>query len=233
MLPPTERWDVQASLVRLAGGHRNLAFRTLGLRQDVVFKSTCRTAEQLAWLRPVQDIARACGFVVPGLRESRDGRLAEEGWTCEPFIAGAPVLPGDLAALVPQIRAFHAASADLPQRPGFLSVRALLDRTAGGDVDLTALPAPFAARCRAAWQAVADREEAAVHGDLNPGNLILCPDGRTALIDWDECRRDLALFDLGALRPGDDDERMARLAWEVACSWQAEPEHGRRLAQRL
>lgn len=237
--PPIHEWGISADLRPLTGGHRNIAFRTVGLRQDLVFKSTRRTTAQLVWLGQVQEIARACGFVVPGLRQSRNGRLTEEGWTCERFVAGRHLSAAESASLLPRLRDFHAATTGVPQRPGFRSARDLLDQTTaagqafGGDVDLAALPAELAARCRAAWAIVTDREEAVIHGDLNPGNLIRSADGATALIDWDECRRDLVLFDLGALRDADEAERRARLAWEVACCWQVEPEYARKLALRL
>jgi hypothetical protein len=53
------------------------------------------------------------------------------------------------------------------------------------------------------------------------------------LLDWDECRRDLVLFDLGHLSKVGTVERRALLAWEVACSWMIEPDHARRVAQRI
>nr|WP_242532273.1 phosphotransferase [Salipiger thiooxidans] len=56
------------------------------------------------------------------------------------------------------------------------------------------MPAKVVARCRGLWSAVSEQTEAVIHGDINPGNLIRCSDGSIALIDWDECRRDLVLF---------------------------------------
>ena len=200
--PPIERWKLAADLQPLPGGHRNLAYRTVGLDRDVVLKSTRRTLEAIAWLDPAHAAARRSGFVVPDLIESAGGRLIEDGWTCETLVRGRPFAPGEMPDVLPLIAQFHEATASLPQRPGFRSSRDLITATAGGDVDLGAMPDDLVVRCRAAWRAVSGRPEAVVHGDLNPGNVIRCPDGRIGLIDWDECRRDLTLFDLGPLRDG-------------------------------
>ena len=72
-----------------------------------------------------------------------------------------------------------------------------------------------------------------VHGDLNFANLLRCPDGRVTLIDWDECRRDLSLFDLAVLPGARAVEARALLAWEAACSWHREPDYARTMAGRL
>lgn len=233
MRPPIERWGVAAELLPLLGGHRNLAFRTLGLRRNLVFKSTGRAPAAVFWLLNIQQIARQSGFVVPELIESRGGQLVEEGWTCETHVEGSQFTPDEIPSILPLVSQFHIATANLPQRPGFLSSCELLNETSGGDVDLDAMPNELLFRCREAWRAVSDRQEAVIHGDLNPGNLIRCSDGRAALLDWDECRRDLILFDLVPLRAGDEKERKASLAWEVACSWGVEPDYAKACAAQL
>lgn len=233
MGPPIERWGCAARVQPLTGGHRNLVFRTFGLPRDLVFKSTRRSPEALHWLLPVQEHARAAGFVVPSLIESLEGQLVVDGWTCEAFVEGETFLPEDMPTLLPQLAAFHAATAGVVQRPGFLSSCALLAQDVGADVDLRAMPSALVLRCRAAWRAVASGAEAVIHGDLTCGNLIRCRDGRTALIDWDECRRDLVLFDLGPLRDGSDAEKRARLAWEIACTWLVEPEYAKELVRHM
>jgi hypothetical protein len=102
------------------------------------------------WLLNVHDLARRAGLVVPQLCTSRNGRLVENAWTCETFISGTPLQPGDLSSIAPHSSAFHALTAHLPQRPGFLSSQALLDADTGGDVDLGAMPPELAAACREA-----------------------------------------------------------------------------------
>jgi Ser/Thr protein kinase RdoA (MazF antagonist) len=232
LLPPTRLWGVDAPLVPLTGGHRNRAFRTTGVAQDLVFKSTRRSPEALAWLTPVHACARAAGITVPGLIASRNGALSEQGWTCESFLTGRAFTAADLATLAPRLRTFHHATSNLPQRPGFLSSRDLLSKDCGGDVDLSLMPPALALACRAAWAALG-REETVVHADLSPGNILHGPDGQFILLDWDESRRDLAGFDLAQLGPSDAATRRAALAWEVACCWQIEPAQARALARRL
>lgn len=233
MQPPIERWGVVADLRPLAGGHRNQAFRTVGLARELVFKSTRRSSAAILWLVKVQQIARQSGFVVPDMIRCLDGDHVADRWTCEPLVEGRPFEPEEMPTILPLVSAFHTATLTVRQRPGFLSSRALLRKTVGGDVDLTAMPTELVARCRDAWCNVSDRTMAVVHGDLNCTNLIRCPDGRAALIDWDECRRDLVLFDLGPLGQGCDAERRARLAWEVACSWVLEPDHAKSCAAHV
>ncbi|PIL21615.1 hypothetical protein P775_03425 [Puniceibacterium antarcticum] len=233
--PPIERWGIAAELVPLVGGHRNLVFKTagLGFGRELVFKSTQRPEAAMRWLAGVQEIARATGFVVPEQMAGRNGHLVEDGWICENFVEGEPFSPEDVPSVLPLVLAFHGATAGVPQRPGFLSSRDLIQESYGGDVDLRAMPIDLVSSCREAWLTVSERMYAVIHGDLNSGNLIRCPDGRVSLIDWDECRRDLVLFDIEPLRGGDEEERRARLAWEVACSWLIEPVHARQIATRL
>jgi hypothetical protein len=153
--------------------------------------------------------------------------------TCEAYVDGIPFAPDEMPTILPLVSSFHTATADVPQRPGFLSSKVLLNDVSGGDVDLEAMPIELVSCCRRRWRAVSHRKEAIIHGDLNSCNLIKCSDGRPALIDWDECRRDLILFDLVPLGGGDEDERKARLAWEVACSWLAEPDYTQKVATQL
>ncbi len=231
--PPLDAWGCSAPVVPIRGGQRNRAFRTTGLACDLVFKSTRRSEAALAWLAPVHDAAEGAGLRVPRLRPSRRGRLCEGGWTCEALIEGRPFPATRLAQLADPLAALHAACCALPQRPGFASARELMTLDDGGDMHLAALPGPVAETVRDAWHALAHRPETAIHGDLNPGNLLQCPDGRIALLDWDESRRDLALFDLGQLGPVDSREWRAILAWEVACSWASEPAYAARVLKRL
>jgi aminoglycoside phosphotransferase (APT) family kinase protein len=77
-----------------------------------------------------------------------------------------------------------------------------------------------------------------VHGDLSLSNLLVTPEGRVALLDWDETKVDVSLFDEAALPdyeegPGRIRGQRALLAWEVAVSWHVEPEYAGRLAAEL
>jgi len=224
---------MSAPIEPLSGGHRNQAWRTRGLPQDVVCKSTTRSEQALAWLIPVQDVARRCGFVVPQMVRSTNGRFSEAGWTCEVFVEGEAVPRDGLADVAALLTNFHAQTQGWDQRPDFLSSSALLSHDYGGDVDLTQMPPDVGALCRAAWQTLPDTPTCVVHGDLAPGNVLRLADGRFALLDWDECRVDLPLFDTAPHAPKSEAEIRAHLAWEVACSWTREPTYAREMAAQL
>ena len=129
----------------------------------------------------------------------------------------------------------HAAFSDVEQRPGFVSARDLLSIDEGGDVDLTVMPPEAVKRCRAAWARLAACRIALVHGDPGKRNILVTDVG-VVLVDWDESRVDVPLFDLAALptdvAPMDEHERwiatQAASAWEAAVSWRTEPDYARR-----
>lgn len=231
--PVLALWGIAGPLQRLTGGHRNAAWRAGGQGRDLVLKSTRRSTAALDWLGPMMGAAEAAGFAVPRLIPSRQGRLCEAGWTCEPYIEGRPFAPADLARIAGQVADLHRRTAALPQRPGFVgAVDLAAGAGSGGDVNLAAMPAPLAAACRAAWGALQGQPVLGIHGDLGPGNLLWTASGQPALLDWDEARQDAAVFDTGPcgadLAPP---LRRALLAWEIACCWQPEPERAAALAE--
>lgn len=231
--PPTALWGVSDPVATLSGGHRNAVFKTTGSEQSFVLKSCRRSEEAVAWLLPVLEQAAASGFVVAEPLRSLKGSFVAEGWTCEPFIAGSAVTAHELPAVLEPLLDFHVRTRHLPQRPGFLSSGALATATTGGDVDLNAMPADLVTLCRAAWAQLDEAPETIVHGDLFAENVLRCPDGRFAIIDWDEARRDRASFDLVNVQTPDKATQRAHLAWEVACSWLIEPDYAHRMADRL
>lgn len=258
--PPLGAWGAEGlALSLLPGGHRNRVLRGQGRARDLVFKTTRREEAALRWLGPVQAAARAAGLQAPGLIPSRAGQLGVDGWTCEPWLQGRPAEPADLARMVPMIARFHHLGRDEPQRPGFVAAAEAGPRTVAGDLDLPAMPAKLVAACLRAWEPLAGRPTAALHGDLGPGNVLMTASG-PALIEWDEARRDAALFDLASLPPrqqaggqppapsgifgsgaGQEADEIAGhtvaaracLAWEVAVCWRVEPARARRLAREL
>ena len=232
-VPPISHWHVSADLAPLEGGHRHQVFRTLGHAPELVFKTTDRSEAALAWLGPVLDAARRCGLVVPQQIPTPDGRWSAAGWTCETFVHGVPATEADRAQLHQSLAAFHDTTAQFAQRPGFADTKTLQTATRGGDVDLGNMPAAIVTACRAAWRAAAKGPHCVVHSDLSLGNIIRCADGRLAVIDWDEARRDDAMFDRAVVQPATAKEARAVLAWEVACCWIQEPVRARRLARDL
>ncbi|MEM6372794.1 MAG: phosphotransferase [Pseudomonadota bacterium] len=217
MIPPLEAWGVSGDVRPLTGGHRNTVMRAGGY----VLKTTRRSEAALRWLGPVHERAAACGLGAPRLIESRAGTLLVDGWTCEPFCDGRPTGVQEIRS---QVSAFHSCGAGGVQRPGFASARDLVTRTAGGDVDLSKMPASLVARLRDAWADLSGAD-VAIHADLNPSNILKDAEGRICLIDWDEARVDAPLFDTAQT------DHAARRAWEIACCWTVEPVRARALAR--
>ncbi len=96
------------------------------------------------------------------------------------------------------------------------------------------MPEILVRQCRAAWQALDHSYIGAIHGDLNRLNVLRTPEGHPALIDWDDARVDLRLFDLAHVSIERPDPKVVRAvqAWEMAYSWRIEPVYARGLARR-
>lgn len=231
--PPIHSWGISAKLVPLTGGHRNIVMRTVGLTNELVFKSTRRNLKAVKWLLRVHTCARQSGFVVPNMRVSESGCLIENGWICEEFIIGERMVTKDLPNLEPKIASFHALTINLPQRPGFRSSLEMLTHLRGGDINFEGMPSSIVEICRDAWQQLSNSPVSVVHGDINCCNLLRTKEGGIALLDWDECRRDYSIFDNGPLSGASKSIKRALLAWEVACSWWLEPEYAHGLARKL
>jgi len=233
-------WPGARLLGPLEGGHRNTVFLAERNGSRYVAKTTRRSEASLRWTVEVMRAANKVGFVVPYFVQGQTGSLVADGVTLEPFVAGEPASMTDLAGMFGRLERFHLATRTFPQRPDFASATELLTKSRGGDVDFTGMPAALVATCRAAWQALLTAPCSAVHGDLNPANMLKTPSGKLALLDWDEARRDASLFDRVAVGgehglEATSDQAVARalLAWEVAVSWTVEPEHARRQALEL
>lgn len=228
-------WRSCSILKRLPGGYRNTAYLIECQGKLHVAKSTRRSPAALAWLNPVYDLAEAAGLRVPRLVPCADGRLAVSGITVEKFLDGTPPTPSQLADLLPRLQEFHTLAQALPQRPGFAASTQLLHTPQGGDVDLSQMPPALVAHCRQQWQAWADAPQSVVHGDVSLNNLLVTESGQFGLVDWDEARVDLTLFDVlnGRAAQGEplnDNEANLLLSWEIAVCWLVEPAHARRLA---
>lgn len=217
---------------KLQGGHRNIVWLVEGSNGVFVAKSTRRTEAQLRWLSEPQAAARRAGFIVPPLIQAGNGRLAPQGWTLEPYLAGGGATAADMAGLLPALHAFHEAVKTLPQRPGFAALADLLIERHSGDIDLETLPPDLTMQLRRAWADVATEPQTVIHGDIGPQNSLITASG-PALIDWDEARRDHAFLDQTALAELTRAQARAHQALEIASCWHLEPDHARALLARF
>ena len=225
-------WGQFRFIRELEGGSRNPVFLLAQDERLWVAKATSRSESALGWLDPVQRAAEVAGFVVPRFVRTAHHTWSENGLTLEPFIEGEVPSSAALPSLAPLIRRMHAETATVTgQRPGFASAIDLLEQSHIGDIDLSSMPEPLVERCRELWLQVAGLPRAAIHADLHSGNILHTPDGRYALLDWDEARLDATVFDTWALvgAPGPE-EQLILNAWEVAVSWHTEPGYAHRLA---
>lgn len=225
--PDPAAWGLSAPLEPIGAGARNAVYRCA----DTVLKSTRRSEASLRWLGPVHAAARRAGLIVPEPMRTNGGHLVHEGWTAERFLPGPLATRRDLAALGVSMSRLHDLTRHLPARPDMPGMAEILTTGKGGDLDLSQMPSDLVDEVLAAFSAVKDSETGAIHGDLNPGNVILTESG-PALTDWDESRRDALFFDHAALnKPVTAAQSRAALAWEIACCWQIEPQRARRLAR--
>lgn len=207
---------------RLPGGHRNDVWLVRMGQVPLVAKTTRHSEAGLQWLLPILDAARGSGLGAPDLIPDGEGRLGGGGITLEPFIEGkVPDRPG-LHRLGPRLRRFHARTAGLRPRPG---------TPAAGDARSSRGPIAAVHALRRALSQLPPARPVAVHGDLNPTNVLLTPSG-PVLIDWDEARMDHPAFDF-PLAHLPAHVRRARLAWEIVSGWSEEPVYARRLAARF
>jgi Phosphotransferase enzyme family len=223
MTPDLSAFGVVQLQRPLAGGHRNAVWLVETPHGPAVAKSTRHAAEGLHWLGPLQQAARAAGFVVPEFHRTGAGQILSNGWTLEDWLPGPAFTPADMPAMLPRVLAFHAKAPALPQRPGAVALP---------QASLADLPPDIATLCRAALRPFADQPAQPIHGDITQSNLIHTAHG-PALIDWDEARCDLAFLDLIQLGTANPTERRAHLAAEIISGWTLEPEYAQVCASRL
>ena len=233
-----KQWgDDVTRMERLAGGVANQVWSVRVNGQLAVARLGTRSNADLAWETDLLRRLDGEGLAVPAPIATPDGRLFADGVVVMTYLEGGPPeTEGDWRRVAEVLRHLHELTRGWPQRPGWRSSTDLLHAEVGTKVDLTAMPAEGVARCRAAWARLAGRDTCVVHGDPNPGNILMTAD-RVAMIDWDESHVDVPDLDLvlpydaadlaeGAL----DTAAQAFAAWEAAVCW--DDDHAKeRLAQ--
>jgi len=236
----------------LTGGSRAPVFRAHRDGHLLVVKASSRTPASLAWELELLQTLDHAALRVPVTVPTVDGRPSRHGVVVQTFLPGQPPRTRqDWAGVAAFITRVHDLTPTWPQRPGSLGIRQLLTQDRGGDVDLTAMPAPAVGLVRACWRELLDQVDVApiagtqrggscvVHGDLGAG-AVLVHDGTVGIIDCDEARVDVPVLDLMGI-PGHEDPQdvdpvvvqLAALAWETATCWVPEPRYASNLLDQL
>ncbi len=186
-----------------------------------------RSDADLAWETELLQHLDRDGLTLPVPIPTTDGRLFADGLVVMTYVEGGPPeTEADWRRVADTLRRLHRLTQGWPQRPGWRSSTDLLHAATGTKVDLGAMPPEGVARCRAAWARLVGRPTCVVHGDPNPGNILMTAD-RVALIDWDEAHVDVPELDLGSLPynaaglegAAHDNAAQASAAWEAAVCW--------------
>ncbi|MEU8346735.1 phosphotransferase enzyme family protein [Actinomadura meyerae] len=219
---------------RPGGGNRNHVREAVaGDGRRLAVRRSRRTVRALDWELDLLEHLGGCGFTVPAVVPTLDGRRHVRGVVVQEWLDGRPPAAGDWVAVAADLRRLHAVTRGWSQRPGFRSTRDLLLHECGGDVDLSAMPRAAVRACREAWRGLVGVPMAVVHGDPGPGNIRVTPSG-VGFLDWDEARVDHVDLDLADLPiPVLPAARQARAraavhAWEAACGWRIENDYARR-----
>ena len=210
-----------------------------------VARRSSRNERELDWEVELLVFLRDSGLAVPRLVSTPDGRLRVGTLIVMEHVEGRPAeTDDDLRLVAGYLHRLHELTTGWPtQRPGWQSCVDLVNHDTSGPVDLRRLPAPVVERCRRAWARLRGLPVSVIHGDPNPSNIRMTPDGGVVLLDWDEARLDVSCLDLA--RPPmpqpfsglDETTFEAALhgfrAWEAAMFWHTVPEHARKQLARV
>ena len=229
-------WGEVDLIAPASGGARSDVWIAEVNGERCAVRRSSRDSDALEWELDTIESARRTGFGAPRVVHTMTGERSSAGVVVQEFVDGVrPTTTEHWHAVRRYLVELHASFNNRLQRPGFASALDLLERDRGGDVDLTAMPEEAVARCRAAWARIESYPCSLVHGDPHPDNIVITAAG-VVLLDWDESRVDVSLFDLAALpdevSPLDHVDRQiasqAASAWEAAVSWRQEPDYARR-----
>ncbi|HZT66866.1 MAG TPA: phosphotransferase [Acidimicrobiales bacterium] len=192
-----ENWgDDVAHIEPLAGAIANEVWSVRVNGHLAVARRGTRSDADLVWETTLLQYLDREGLTVPVPIPTRDGRLFADGVVVMTYVEGEPPeTEADWRRVADVLRQLHRLTHGWPQRPGWQSSTDLLHAETGTKIDLAAMPPEGVARCRGAWARLLGRETCVVHGDPNPGNVLLTPE-RVALIDWDESHVDVPDLDL-------------------------------------
>jgi Ser/Thr protein kinase RdoA (MazF antagonist) len=225
------QWGKNVTRIQpLTGGVANDVWRVNIEGKLAVARLGNRSDQDLDWETKLVQYLDTQGLSVPAPLPTTDGRLFVDGLVVMKYLEGEmPKSKNDWQLVATTLNRIHNLTKNWPQRPGWRSSLDLLHTDTGTKIDLTAMPPEGVARCRAAWRKLVGHQTCVIHGDSNPGNILI-KNNRVALIDWDESHIDVPDIDLGKLpdNAGNLEEsdyfiaQQACAAWEAAVCWNDE-----------
>lgn len=146
--------------------------------------------EEAEWLAALFERIEPDGFRISRPLRTRDsGFIAHGEWSAWTYVEGKPAVAGDIPAIIPAVRRFHAALAASP-RPVHLDERHTpWDRADGwvwGELPAS-VPEPFReplAQLASVRRPLHNLPHQLIHGDLNPENVLIAPGLPPAIIDF-------------------------------------------------
>jgi uncharacterized protein (TIGR02569 family) len=175
------QFGVAGTIVEALPGGQRTAWRA----GHLVLKPADSSLDALRWQQRVLGGMVPDGFRIAAPVTAHDGRLAVDGWTAWPALAGAPAPRWE--AIVAVGERFHRALAGIPRPSALLDARAdrwaLADRIAwepGAGARLAKVP--HVAGLLAARRPLGAPEQL-VHGDLS-GNVLFADGLAPAIIDF-------------------------------------------------
>lgn len=220
-------WDKDAKRIkRFADGVANEVWAVTVHGKKAVARLGTRSDEDLRWETELLQFLGQNGICVPTPLQTINGKYYYQGLVVMEHLEGAaPSSADDWKRVAQTIQRVHELTKNWPQRHGWKSSVDLIEADKGTKIDLSQMPNEGLARCRNAWQQIKHRPQSVVHGDLNPGNILIS-DEKVAFIDWDEARVDVSALDLALPHnAGNLDEEsletvsQAVAAWEAAVCW--------------
>lgn len=224
------RWGEDAARIGpLSGGVANDVWSVRLRGRLAVGRLGRRSDADLAWETKLLEFLNHEGLTVPIPIPTSDGQLFADGLMVMKYLEGGPpATKADWCRVADTLRQLHQLTKGWPQRPGWRSSTDLLHAETGTKIDLTKMPPEGVTRCRAAWARLIGRQTCVVHGDANPGNVLMTADS-VALIDWDEAHVDVPDLDLvlphnagGLVGDAHEIAVQASAAWQAAVCWDDE-----------
>lgn len=224
------RWGEDAARIgSFSGGVANDVWSVRVRGRLAVGRLGRRSDADLAWETKLLEYLNHEGLTVPIPIPTSDGKLFADGLMVMKHLEGGPPeTKADWCRVADTLRRLHQLTKGWPQRPGWRSSADLLHAETGTKIDLTKMPPEGVTRCRAAWARLIGRQTCVVHGDANPGNVLMTADS-VALIDWDEAHVDVPDLDLvlphnagGLVGDAHEIAVQASTAWQAAVCWDDE-----------